>query len=64
MNMIPKTVTFSGEELSEMKARGLSEKLRAELKSSADKWLDSPLYAVTERMMRAESGNPHDYMQS
>lgn len=56
----PKTVSFSGEELLKMKGN-VSPALLENLKAAADAHLKAPLYAVTERMMKAASGNPHDY---
>ena len=57
----PKTVSFSGELLLKMKESGLSAEAAAQLKGKADSLLSSPLYAVTERIMTAVSGNKHDY---
>jgi len=61
MNNIPRTVSFSGGLLDKMKREGLTEQMKASLQIKADDLLTTPLYAVTERMMRAESGNAHDY---
>ena len=59
---IPKTVSFSGESLAMMKSEGLvSDAALAELKKRADEHLNGELLAVTERMAKAPSGNPHDY---
>ena len=61
MNNIPRTVSFSGGLLDRMKREGLSEEMQKSLKEKAEAYLSSPLYAVTERMTRAVSGNVHDY---
>ena len=61
MNNIPRTVSFSGGLLDRMKREGLSEQMQNSLREKAENYLSSPLYAVTERMTRAVSGNPHDY---
>jgi hypothetical protein len=44
-----------------MKREGLSEEMQKSLREKAEAYLSSPLYAVTERMTRAISGNIHDY---
>ena len=61
MNNIPRTVSFSGALLERMKREGLSEQMQKSLREKAEAYLSSPLYAVTERMTRAVSGNVHDY---
>ena len=61
MPKAPKTISFSGELLLKMKSEGLSSDIAAALRKKADELLDSPLYAVTERIMTAVSGNKHDY---
>ena len=62
MKKIPKTVSFSGEQLSLMKREGNipAEALEA-LRKRADEQLASPMLAVTLRNARAISKNPHDY---
>ena len=57
----PKTVSFSGEELLKLRERGASKKLLDALRIEAEGHMKAPLYAVTERRARAQSGNPHDY---
>ena len=61
MNNIPRTILFSGGLLDKMKREGLTEEMKASLQRKADALLDSPTYAVVFRVMRAASGNPHDY---
>lgn len=61
MNSIPRTILFSGGLLDKMKREGLTDEMKASLRKKADALLDSPTYAVVFRVMRAASGNPHDY---
>ena len=61
MKKTVKTVSFSGELLEKMKAEGLSAEHKEYLKAAAEELMMSPRYAVTDRMMRAQSGNIHDY---
>lgn len=56
----PKTITFSGELLLEMKKNATPDALSA-LKARADEQLLSPSINVTVRLMRAPTGNIHDY---
>jgi len=56
----PKTITFSGEALLEMK-KSISPDALLALKARADEQLVSPSINVIARKMRAPSGNPHDY---
>ena len=56
-----KTVSFSGELLLKMKADGVSEKGLAALRERAEDYMNQPTLCVTDRMMRAITGNPHDY---
>ena len=62
MAMTPKTLSFSGSRLEEMKkGNKVPKKVLEELRSQADKHLDSPVIAVVYRNVKAPSGNPHDY---
>lgn len=56
----PKTITFSGELLLEMKKNITLDALSA-LRKKADEQLASPSINVTARLMRAPTGNIHDY---
>ena len=56
-----KTVSFSGELLEKMKAEGLSEEKKKILRDAAEEAMSSPRYSVVDRMMKAASGNIHDY---
>ena len=56
----PKTITFSGELLLEMKKSVAPEALE-ELRAVAEEKLNSPSINVTARLMRAPTGNIHDY---
>jgi len=59
---VPRTLTFSGAKLAEMKAshaapREVLESLRAQ----AEAYLDAPTFSVICRKQRGTSGDPHDY---
>ena len=55
-------VTFSLSELKRMKDEELvSQKTLSALREKADSLLKKPLYTVTQRKLRAPSGDPHDY---
>ncbi len=56
----PKTITFSGELLLDMK-KTVSSNALAALKARAEEQLASPSINVIARKMRAPTGNPHDY---
>ena len=54
-------VTFTYEELVAIKEAGVSEKALEALRIEADKIIASPHTNVTQRTLRAVSGDPHDY---
>ena len=63
MEMYPRTVTYDGKRLIEMKKSIPADSpLLISLRKRADKLLGDPPLAVVYRKLRAASGNVHDYM--
>ncbi len=59
---IPKTITFDGGRLAEMKTGGKAPQgVLAALRERADKLLETKPFSVTRRNKLAPSKNPHDY---
>ena len=62
ISMIKGPITYSFEELVAFKVGGLAdEKALGALRAEADQILDEKLLRVTDKTVRAPSGNPHDY---
>ena len=58
----PKTISFSGKRLAEMKRNNeVAKDVLSELKSLAERVMSEPTLKVIDRKMRAISGNIHDY---
>ena len=58
----PETVSFSGQLLKQMKEEGqVSQAVLDALRAEAEKYKDQPSLVVTNKKLRAVSGNPHDY---
>lgn len=63
MSNYPKLITFSGKDLPELKELANQEgPLQSTFRKKLDEYLGGRRYSVVDRMLKAMSGDPHDYM--